>query len=79
MKTRFSYIRYDESSTKQSEEAKDLCEQMESFINSLGAGRPQSLALTSLEETFMWIGKAIRDNQLQRDSQTEHIAERTNE
>lgn len=76
---RFNYVRYDEESTKQQEQAKAMCEQMEQFIESLGKGRPQSLALTALEETYMWIGKAIRDNQVLRGSQTEHIAERTAE
>lgn len=76
---RFNYVRYDEQSVKQQEQAKAMCEQMEQFINSLGAGRPQSLALTALEETYMWIGKAIRDNQIMRGSQVEHVAERTNE
>ncbi len=76
---RFNYVRYDEESTKQQEQAKVMCEQMEQFIELLGKGRPQSLALTALEETYMWIGKAIRDNQIERGSQVEHIAERTAE
>lgn len=76
---RFSYVKYDEDSIQQQEKAKKMCEEMEQFIDSLGKGRPQSLALTALEETYMWIGKAIRDNQIARGSQVEHVAERTNE
>lgn len=76
---RFNYVKYDECSVQQQEAAKAMCEQMETFINSLGAGIPQSLALTALEETYMWIGKAIRDQQVARGSQVEHVAERTNE
>ena len=76
---RFNYVRYDSQSTEQQEIAKKMCESMEQFIESLGKGRPQSLALTALEETYMWIGKSIRDNQIARGSQIEHIAERTNE
>lgn len=83
MSGRFNYVRYDEQSTKQQEQAKALCEQMESFIEGLkvtsNGSRPISLALTALEETYMWIGKAIRDNQVERGSMTEHIAERTAE
>lgn len=75
---RFSYVKYDEDSIQQQEKAKKMCEEMEQFIDSLGKGRPQSLALTALEETYMWIGKAIRDNQIARGSQVEHVAERTN-
>ena len=76
---RFNYVRYDEQSTKQQEQAKAMCEAMEQFIESLGAGRLQSLALTALEETYMWIGKAIRDNPVMRGYQVEHIAERSAE
>lgn len=76
---RFNYVRYDEESTKQQEQAKEICEKLEAFLNKLGAGRPQALAFNALEETYMWIGKAIRDNQVERGSQVEHIAERTAE
>ena len=76
--TRFNYIKYDDYSTRLSEEAKGACEQMEGFINSLGNGRAQSLALTHLEEMFMWIGKAIRDLQISKNGSSEHIAERSN-
>lgn len=76
---RFNYVRYDEMSTQQQEKAKTMCEEMEKFISELGHSRPTSLALTALEETYMWIGKAIRDNQIARGSQIEHIAERTSE
>lgn len=81
MSGRFNYVRYDEQSAKQQEQAKALCEQMEAFIESLkvtsNGSRPISLALTALEETYMWIGKAIRDNQVERGSMAEHISERT--
>jgi hypothetical protein len=76
-KMRFNYVKYDEDSTKQQEEVKMVCEGLEVFIDSLGKGRAQSLAMTKLEEMYMWIGKAIRDNQVERGSQPEHIAERT--
>jgi hypothetical protein len=35
--------------------------------------------MTKLEEAYMWTGKAIRDDQIARNSMTEHVAERTNE
>ncbi|WP_413581071.1 hypothetical protein [Bdellovibrio sp. HCB288] len=75
----FSYVKYDEQATAKSEEIKGLCEQLETKIQGLGAGRYQSLALTHLEIAFAMCGKALRDIQIQRDSQTEHVAERTNE
>ncbi len=61
---RFDYVKYDNSSMVDQEEAKDLCRKLEHLIDGLGAGRAQSLALTKLEEVYMWIGKAIRDEQV---------------
>lgn len=75
---RFSYVKYDEKSVQLQEEAKELCEKIEAFIAlKLGGGRPQSLAMTDLEKTYMWIGKAIRDNQISRNSQTDHVPSRS--
>jgi hypothetical protein len=51
---------------------------VESLIESLGKSRPQSLALTSLEECYMWIGKAIRDNQIERNGSATLLEQRTN-
>jgi len=75
MKT-FSYVRYDQEAVQKQELAKTMCEQLETFIHGLGAGRPQSLASTKLEECYMWIGKAIRDEQLRRTPETPHQPER---
>lgn len=72
----FSYVKYDEESIKKQELAKALCEQLETFLHGLGAGRPQALAATHLEITYMWIGKAIRDEQLRRSPATPHQPER---
>lgn len=66
MTGRFDYVKYDEASIKTQSEAKALCEKMEWHINTqLKDGRAKSLALTKLEEVYMWIGKAIRDEQVQ--------------
>lgn len=64
--SRFDYIKYDGQSLNEQMKAKDLCIQMEAFINSLGYDRPVALALTRLEEVYMWIGKSIRDRQIER-------------
>ena len=77
--SRFNYVKYDQESVQKQEEAKKICENLETLIESLGVGRPQALALTALEETYMWIGKAVRDNQVKRGSQVEHVAERSAE
>jgi len=72
----FDYVRYDEESIQKQETAKKLVTELETFIHSLGHGRPQSLSLTKVEECYMWIGKAIRDEQVRRGVQTEHKPER---
>jgi len=71
---RFDYVKYDVQSTEKQLSAKSICQEMEGFINEqLGAGRTTSLALTKLEELYMWVGKAIRDDQLARDVTTENL------
>jgi hypothetical protein len=63
--SRFDYVTYDEKAQQESLEAKDLVTNLENFIETeLGGGREQALALTKLEECFMWIGKAIRNKQI---------------
>lgn len=44
----------------------------------LETGRAVSLALTCLEEFYMWTGKAIRDNQIARTGKVEFQEERKN-
>ena len=44
----------------------------------LKSPRTVALALTKLEECYMWIGKAIRDDQIERNGSAELQEERTN-
>lgn len=75
--SRFDYIRYDEISTKQSEFFKAAFESIEKEVMmSLSDGRAKSLALTNLEEAYMWLGKAIRDEQIARAGDQNHVPER---
>lgn len=75
--SRFDYVAYDEHSAADQRESKELVSRLETFIDSLGTddatpvarktcGRAKALALTKLEECYMWIGKAIRDDQIER-------------
>lgn len=64
--SRFDYIRYDDKSIFEQEQAKKFCSHIEALIDDLGPGRAQSIAITKLEEVYMWIGKAIRDRQIER-------------
>lgn len=78
MSERFKYVKYDERSIIQQEAFKEQFEKLETMVEDLSQGRAKSLMLTHLEEAYMWLGKAIRDEQLSRGSQTEHVPERTN-
>lgn len=70
--SRFDNVQYDEQAIREHAEAKKLFEQIDHFIEtSLKNGRAKSLTLTLLEEAFMWIGKAIRDEQILRNEATE--------
>ena len=79
MSYRFSYVRYDAESMKKQEALKKKVEELEALITSeLQDGRPRQLALTNLETTYMWIGKAIRDMQVVRTGAVDEQPERTN-
>ena len=77
MSWRFSYVKYDDKSIEIQEAFKKKFEELEALANeNLHDGRAKSLFITALEEAYMWTGKAIRDQQIARDSQKEHVAER---
>jgi len=80
MSQRFSYVKYDEKSVEKQETFKRLFEDIEAYaVGNLPESRARSLLLTELENAYMWTGKAIRDEQIARDSQPEHVPERTTE
>jgi hypothetical protein len=76
MSQRFSYVKYDKRSIAAQETLKLQFETIELLIDALPDSRAKSLCLTALEEAYMWTGKAIRDEQIARDSQPEHVPER---
>lgn len=61
--TRFDHIEYDGPSAALSGSIRATMRAAEHAILELPESRPRSLALTKLEECFMWCGKAIRDKQ----------------
>ena len=64
---RFDYVKYDEQAQKTQDMFKHSVIGLEKdIVGSLADSRAQSLALTKLEEVYMWIGKAIRDDQIKR-------------
>jgi hypothetical protein len=76
--SRFDYVKYDETAIKQQEVFKYQVAMLEHNIEQLGSPRAKALALTKLEECYMWIGKAIRDDQIARNGSAELQEERSN-
>jgi hypothetical protein len=67
MSTRFDYVKYDEQATSlQGAFKAQMCQVEMAISKNLIDGRAKSLALTKLEEVYMWIGKAIRDEQVEK-------------
>lgn len=74
---RFDYVKYDDKATAQQNGFKAACVQLEGQINKIGStldplvdkafcSRAKDKALSKLEEVYMWIGKAVRDEQVAR-------------
>jgi hypothetical protein len=66
MTNRFDYVSYDEEAIKTQSQFKELFIEIDKYVDCLENGRAKSLALTKIEEAYMWIGKAIRDEQIER-------------
>jgi hypothetical protein len=77
--SRFAYIKYDAEHAGQQSAFKRIFEGVEAAVNELANGRAKALVLTKLEEAYMWIGKAIRDDQIAHNQSTEEQPERNNE
>lgn len=86
--SRFDYVKYDQFAIDRQDEFKQMMHQLENGITAIGSlipeparsasvGRAKALALTKLEEVYMWIGKAIRDDQIIRNGQASLQEERT--
>jgi hypothetical protein len=73
--SRFDYIAYDEESKTHQAELKSLFTALEDKLYTLANTRYISLAFTSLEECYMWAGKATRDDQLVRNNYTFSLEE----
>lgn len=64
MPNRFDYVKFDEKATNKQAKAKELFQQLETWVNDLPDGRAKSLIFTKLEEAYAWVGKAVRDEQI---------------
>jgi len=73
---RFDYVRYDDEAAIAQAQFKEIFIEVNRYIDVLYDGRAKELALTKLEEAYMWVGKAIRDEQISRNVDTELQEER---
>lgn len=65
--SRFDYVKYDDRSNLVQSAFKKQFENLTALAESaLKPGRAQALVLTKLEEAYMWVGKSIRDTQVDR-------------
>ncbi len=75
----FDYVKYDAEGIQLQQYFKDKMIRLNSAVNlELKSPRAKALAITKLEETYMWIGKAIRDDQIVRNGSAPLQEERTN-
>lgn len=67
MSDRFDYVKYDDTATAQQAIAKTAVITHENVIEqNVKCGRSKAIAITKLEECYAWIGKGIRNDQLER-------------
>lgn len=77
--SRFDYVKYDVLGTGLQSGAKNCVSALEAFIETnCKSPRSKALAITKLEECYMWIGKAIRDDQIARNGSAELLESRSN-
>lgn len=70
--SRFDYIKYDELTAAEQAAFKNDVTFLEDRIEAcLPSRRAKSLALTKLEECYMWIGKGLRDRQIEQNGKAE--------
>ncbi len=70
----FDYERLDDESMQIVSDMRNLCQDLAELIEaSTKMGRERALALTKLEEAFMWMGKAVRNDYLARQPKPEDL------
>lgn len=73
MMSRFDYVKYDAEACLKQTETKAAVANLEAIVEHHlpSSSRAKSLILTKIEEAYMWIGKAIRDDQIARNGTAE--------
>lgn len=69
---RFDYVKYDDKAAEDQATFKEFFEDLEKEVDiALQSPRAKALVHTKLEEAYMWVGKAIRDDQIKRNGSAE--------
>lgn len=77
---RFDYVKYDAEALSTQALFKGAFEEIAADVDfQLKSPRAKALVLTKLEEAYMWVGKAVRDDQIARNGAAELQEERGNE
>lgn len=63
---RFDYVKYDDQAAKMQEMFKEKFVELEEKVCCLRNGRAKAIVMTKIEEAYMWVGKALRDEQIER-------------
>ncbi len=75
---RFDYIKYDQDNIDNQAFFKEgFSKVAEDIETCLDPGSAKDKALQHLEEAYMWVGKALRDEQIKRNGKAELQEERT--
>lgn len=69
--SRLDYVKYDDKTAAMQAAVKMAYEGLIGALEAMPPGRAMSLALTKLEESYMWVGKALRDEQIKRNGTAE--------
>lgn len=66
--SRYDYVAYDKQAQEAQALLKSKFQELSAMVEALPPGRATSLVQTKLEEAYMWCGKAIRDDQVRRET-----------
>lgn len=77
MTNRFNYVKYDLESNEASHHFQSMVMNLEVHLEAvLKPSRERALAVTKLEECYMWIGKAIKIDQESREIENNEKGDR---
>lgn len=77
--SRFDYVVYDQTAIDDQNAFKSFATALETSIKlRITCERSKALALTKLEEVYMWCGKGIRNDQIARNGSAPLQEQRTN-